>query len=383
MGCFCHVSVTSLEQRLAASVGLSAGLDLQASASAALSVSAELPHLPGMSLVAALAAWLAARGLPATPWQPETAWLELKLPMPQMDMQAVAMISALVELRTQVLAQFGLDLLVPAQVQAMARIVTTMNAQLGASALAKLNLTALIQLAARNDALDQVQAALRASVLTPPANWTTAVTRPGGIPLGQWAALLAPLRRLAPLIAASLQLKVSITDTTQLAAALRLLAQVRLPALAVPDLTNGLTVGLSAIARLQASLAIDPLQDLAGAIERVQVKLRVVLSALAALFGPTLATDQAMALLLAKLPALPIMPGSLASADAVRLAVQAQALAAANWKVPLSLPAVPTGLATCALAAQMQAALRIQAVMPSPCGAGCNAAALMRAVSAA
>src|SRR5207302_1831223 len=77
-----------------------------------------------------LSAWLNERCLPALPWQPEPAWLGLQLPALQLSAQAVATISALAQLRAQVQAQFGLDLLLPAHATALARIVATMNARL-------------------------------------------------------------------------------------------------------------------------------------------------------------------------------------------------------------------------------------------------------------
>lgn len=379
MGCFCHASLTALEAQAPRLALPAVSLDVQADVSA--TVALDLAP-PGAGLIAALAAWLAARGLPATPWQPDPAWMTLNLPMPQMSASAVATISALVQLRTQVLAQFNIDLLVPAQVPALARIVATMNARLTASvALPSLDLSAWIKLAALNDSLDQVQAALRAGVLAPPVPMMMALQRPGGIPIGQWSVLLAPLRRLAPLIAAAMQLNVSVTETASLAAALRLLAQVKLPALAAPDLMASLTVGLSAVVRLQASLRLDPLQQGPQAVAaRIQAKLRVVLAAVASVFGANLTLDAAIPLLLAKLPALPVVPSSLATQDVIRLAVQARALAAANWQVP-ALPAASIGLSTCAFVAQMQAALRIQAVLPAPCGSGCDAASLLRAIA--
>jgi hypothetical protein len=378
MGCFCHASLTALEAQMPRLALPS--LDVALSATVSLDLAP-----PGASLIAALAGWLAARGQPAAPWQPDPAWMTLNLPMPQMSASAVATISALVQLRAQVLAQFNIDLLIPAQVPALARIVATMNARLTASvSLASLDLSPWIALAALNDSLDQVQAALRAGMLAPPLPLMTALQMPGGIPIGQWSALLAPLRRLAPLIAAAMQLNVSVVETAPLAAALRLLAQIRLPALAAPELMASLTVGLSAVARLQASLRLDPLQQGPQAVAaRIQAKLSIVLAALAAMFGAELTLDAAIPLLLAKLPALPVAPGSLATPDVIRLAIQARALALATWQVPAlpSLPSVSIGLSTCALVAQLQAALRIQAVLPAPCASGCDAASLLRAVA--
>ena len=375
MGCFCHVSAASLALQLP-------GLDVSASL-----------DLPGAEIAMALSAWLSARGLPAAPWQPDPAWLALQLPMPRLSVSAIATISALVQLRAQVLAQFGLDLLIPAQVNGFARIIATMNArlslQLGASAM--IDPLGWIKLATLNAAIDQVQVALKAGLLAPSASLMLALTMPGGIAIGQWGPLLRPLRLLAPLIAASLQLDASISETAQLAAALKVLARVTLPELAMPGLMANLSAALSATASLQASLGIAPLQLGLPAVRlQIQGKLSVLLATLSARFGLNLTAPGAgsllaalLAELLALLPKLPVVPSSLATAEVVQMAIQAQALALVNWQVPMSLPAIQIGLSTCTLTAQMQAALGIQAVLPSPCGSGCDAAALLRAVGAA
>ena len=314
--------------------------------------------------------------------------------MPQLTARAVATISALVQMRAQVLAQFGIDLLLPAQASAFARIVATMNARLSAQLAAApgppFNPLAWTRLAALNSAIDQVQVALQAGLLAPPTPLLQALTMPGGIASGQWATLLRTLRQLVPLIAATLQLNAQVTETAQLAAALRVLARLQLPALAAPQLMASLTAALTATAQLRASLGADPLVLGLPAVQaQVQAKLQVVLALIPAQFGmspaiPTLlAMPNLVAMLLAMLPKLPVVPTSFATPAVVQLALQAEALAAITWQVPVSVPAVQTGLATCALVAQLQAALNIQAVLPAPCGSGCDAAALLRGFQAA
>lgn len=380
MGCFCHASAASLALQLP-KLNISASLDL-----------------PGADIAMALSAWLSARGLPAAPWQPDPAWLQLQLPIPQLSMSAIATISALIELRAQVLAQFGLDLLVPAQVNAFVRVVASLNAHLSASLSASLafNPLAWVQLGNLNAAIDQIQIALKAGLFAPPASLMLSLTMPGGIPLVQWGALLRPLRLLAPLIAASLRLNASVTATAELAAAVRVLARISLPALAMPELIASITAALSATASLQASLGISPLQlglpavrlqvqaKLTALLATLSARLQLNLSAVLQLSGPSLtaALQSLLASLLAMLPKLPIAPGSLVTSDTIKLALQAQALASLNWNVPVRLPSIPIGLATCSLTAQMQAALGINAVLPGPCGSTCDAAALLRAVAA-
>lgn len=373
MGCFCRASAASLALQLPA-LDVSASLDL-----------------PGASLAMGLSAWLSARGLPAAPWQPDPAWLTLQLPMPRLSASAIATVSALAQMRAQVLAQFGIDLLIPSQVAAFARIVASLNArlavQLGASA--DIDPLGWVQLANLNAAIDQIQLALNAGLLVPvpSASLMLSLTMPGGIPIGQWGVLLRPLRLLAPLIAATLQLNVAIADTAAFAFALKALARISLPALAAPGAMASLSAALSATASLQASLGISPLAlGLPAVRVQVQARLAALLAALSARFGLGLGLSLGnpaalLADLLALLPKLPVAPGNLATADVVQLALQAQALAVLDWQVP-SLPSIQVGLSTATLALQMQASLGIRAVLAAPCGSGCDAASLLRAVAA-
>jgi hypothetical protein len=375
MGCFCHASLAPLAAMLPR---------LNVSASAALG-------LPGAHAAMGLSAWLSARALPAAPWTPDPAWLNLPLPRLAMNMQAVTTISALASLRAQVLAQFGLDLLNPAQATAFARIVATMNARLAALANLNFNPLGWTRLAALNGAVTQVEMALRAGLLAPSANMMLALTVPGGVPMARWGGFLAALRALAPMVAAAAQLGVSLTETAQLSAALRVLARLALPPLAAPQLMASLTAALSAVAQLQASLGLSasPLElGLPAVALRVQARLAAVLSAVAAQLGLRLNAGLALpgggdllAALLGLLPPLPVAPGGFATAAVVQAAMRMQAMAALNWQVPATLPSVQIGMPTCAFAAQLNAALRTNVVLPAPCGSGCDAARIMRAAA--
>lgn len=359
MGCFCHASLAALP-----SLNMSVSL-----------------NMPGANIPLSLSAWLNARGLPGLPWQPDPAWLTLPLPRLQLSMKAVATISALASLRAQVMAQFGLDLLIPAQARAFARIVVTMNARL--SAMAAINPLGWLRLAGLNSAIDQVTLALNAGLFAPPASLMLSLTMPGGIPMARWGNLLGLLGLLAPMIAAAAQLNVSLSETAQLSAALRLMARLSLPALAAPQLMASLTAALSATASLQASLGVSPLQLGFPAIQlRVQAKLGALLPALSVKLGLSLGLSggSLLAALLALLPPLPALPTSLATSAVVQASLQAQALASLNWQVPaMMLPAISVGLPTCALTAQLQAALGIHAVLSAPCPI-CDAAKLMAAL---
>jgi hypothetical protein len=370
MGCFCHKSLLPLSALLPS-----------------LNVSATLA-LPGMQVPLGLSAYLNAAGLPADLWAPNPAWLNLPLPQLKLSMQAVATISAMASLRAQVLAQFGIDLLIPGQALAFARIVATLNARLSVMAHLNLNPLAWLELARLNAAIDQITLALSAGLLLPTPSMMLALTVPAGIPMPRWSSFLALLKALCPLIAAAAHLNVSLTETAQLAAALRIMARLSLPALVAPQLMATLTAALSASASLQASLglAVSPLTLGFPAIQlRVQARLAALLPTLSAHFGitlPRLTAAELLAMLLSLLPTLPLAPGSFATSAVVQLALQMQAMASLNWQVPAMIPAVRIGLPVCAFAAQLQAALGITAVLPSPCASGCDAAKLARALAA-
>jgi hypothetical protein len=339
--------------------------------------------LPGMNIPLGLSAYLNAAGLPAEPWQPDPAWLSLQLPQLKLSMQAVATISAMASLRAQVLAQFGIDLLIPGQAMAFARIVATMNARLSLMANLSFNPLGWLQLARLNAAIDQINLALSLGLLPPSASMMMSLTVAGGIPMPRWGGFLALLRLLAPMIAASAQLNISLSATAELAAALRIIAKVSLPALAAPQFMASLTAALSAVASLQLSLGVSPLTLGFPAIQlRVQARLAALLPSLSAHFGINAGLGDLLALLLSLLPKLPVIPSSFATSAVVQAALQAQAMAALNWQVPRMIAAVQIGLPTCAFVAQLQAALGITAVLPSPCGSGCDAAKLARALAA-
>jgi hypothetical protein len=371
MGCFCHATLGPLTLALPQ-----------------LSLSEQL-NLQGAAIPLSLSAWLSARGLPSLPWQPDPNWLTLPLPRLQLSMQAVATISAMAQLRAQVLAQFGIDLLLPGQARAFARIIATLNARLSmlASLHANFNPLAWIQLARLNSAVDQVQLALQAGLFAPPANLMLSLTLPGGLPMPSWRSFLAQLRMLAPMIAALAQLNVSLSETAQLSVALRALIQLKLPALVAPQFMASVTAALSAVAQLQASLGLSmsPLSlGFPALVLRVQAKLALLLPALSAHLGINLSGGAGLASLIAELlallPSLPVMPTTLATSAVVQAALQAQALASLNWQVPAMLPSLQIALPACAFAAQLSAALAINAVLPSPCASGCDAAKLMSAL---
>ena len=367
MSCFCHQALQPLRLALP---------------SLNLSVSAALPDA---QLAISVSDWLGARALPALPWQPDPAWLSLLLPKLALNAGAMATISALAQLRAMALATLGIDLLLPGQAAALARLVATLSARL--SVMAEIDAAGWLHLAALNGAVDQVRLALQAGLLAPSEQLRLAMTMPGGAPISAWSAWLALLGALVPLLAACAHLGIRVSEnfTAQLSASLRLLRGIALPGLTMAQLSAmaSLTAALSAVARLQASLGVAPLQLGFPAVrELVSVRLSALLSALSVSLRLNLRGPDVLAELLALLPALPYCATSLATHGVVEAAmsINAQALASLTWSIPdaASLVAIRVGLPAVSLAAQLQAGLGIMAALPAPCGSVCDASTIMR-----
>ena len=361
MLCFCHATLQPLRLALPS---------LNVSASVAL------PHA---NLALGLANWLGARALPAAPWMPDPNWLHLALPRLQLNASAMATISAMAQLRAMVLEQFGIDLLIPGQAAAFAQIVATLNARISAMAALHPNFNPLawVRLAALNSAIDQLTLALKLGLpLALPAP-------PGGIPMLSWRQFLAALSALVPMIAVAAHLNLNLSEnfSAQLSVALRALLSIHLPPLANFSMVGSLTAALSAVAQLQASLGVNPLQIGLPQVQiMISARLSVVLGALSSYFRCNLLT-MLLDELLALLPAVPYCPTSFATGVVVQAAasINAQALESLNWQVPAatSLIAVRVGLPAVAFSAQLRAALGISAAITAPCGSGCDAAAIL------
>jgi hypothetical protein len=107
-----------------------------------------------------------------------------------------------------------------------------------------------------------------------------------------------------------------------------------------------------------------------------------MMAAVSARFGISVTLPNLLALLLSLLPTLPVVPTSFATSAVIQASMQLQAMASLNWQVPSMMAAVQIGLPTCAFVAQLQAALGLTAVLPSPSGSGCDAAKIARALAA-
>jgi hypothetical protein len=281
----------------------------------------------------------------------------------------------------------GLNLMVPAQATAFARLAATITARLTAMQQASpilLNPAPWSQLSASLTAADQVKSAVGLGLFpTPPVM---------GPPLSLWRAFLSQLRALLPMVALTRQLgltdqaSASANFSAELAAAVRPMLAIPMPVLppAVMTLMANLIAALAAIAHLKQTLGVDPLE---AGLPAVQTMVAERLQTTAALVEQTVGMSPAA--LLADLQALAparqpeYCPTMMASSAAVNAAVNLK-VSALTWHVPAiaSLPILNTGLPIAALAAQMNAALGLQA-SPAPCAQGCDAAALLAALKAA
>jgi hypothetical protein len=348
MGCFCTASFSSLSAALPA-LQATAAMDLDASL--ALSVSSSL----------------SANGFPSLSWSPDPDWLSLTLPTTQLSAGSLATISALAQARAQVSAQFGFDLLAPGEARNLARIVATLAARLSALPPLQLDVSAWLQLANLNSAIDQIQAALSAGV---------SLDMSAGIGASAaWTPFLVNLQALLPLLAASTQLGINLAEdfTAQLAASLRTLATISLPPIDTAVMAN-LISGFSALSQLRASLGINVV---AAGFPSVLATVNARLSAMLPMLQQALATSAS-----SSLPGLPGFQASFATSATVQaaMAMNAQALASIDWQAPGldRLPLVSAGLPTCQFTALLGATLGVDPVLNAPCNSGCDAAALLR-----
>lgn len=182
-------------------------------------------------------------------------------------------------------------------------------------------------------------------------------------------------------LSAQLGIDLSADFAAQLSAALRVMLQIRLPGfpMASLQLMASLTAALSAVAQLRVGLGIDPLALGLPAV-RLMVAERLQITAAAVQSGLGLSLSVLLDLL-GLLPRLEFSASLMAPPAVVSaaLSINAQALAAINWDVPVaaSLPVLGIGLPVVAFTAQLDAALGLSAAI-SPCVI-CDAAALLRA----
>ena len=140
MSCFCTTSLGPLSLALPG-LSVSAALNLSATAQAA------------MRLDAFLTARASLMGL-------NMGWPALVLPRITLSASAMMNVALMAQLRAQLMARLGLDLMIPRQATAFLRMAATLNARM--PAMPGLNLAAWLQLGQFNAALLRIQVAIAA-----------------------------------------------------------------------------------------------------------------------------------------------------------------------------------------------------------------------------
>ncbi len=357
MGCFC-----------ADGTRLRAALESLDSAPSSPPEASPAEASPAGDAVTSAAGQLAARGLPAAPWQPDPAWLETPVPTPKLDASAVATLSGLANMRSAAQSQLGVDVLAPGTGIALARIVATMNARM--AAITNVPDPAPWQkLADQNDAADRVIQQLGSSAST------EEYANPAGQPMAVWKPFLRQVRAMAPLIAATGQLDVSADDPpampAAIATAVRSLRAVELPPIDDPQTVARLIALSSAVTRLQQSLGADPVRDGFAAVQdAVARKVAEAAERLADKGSPA---------------NVPYCPSAIAPPAVVTAACSegGRQIAGIAWHVPpaSSFPAIRTVSLTAALVAQITAATGTNPVRSSPCS-NCDARQILASASA-
>lgn len=365
MVCFCKTTATRLGLLLPS-------LNVSAQAAASIQAHADLN---------ALAALLAALGLPAAPWVPERSWIDLALPMPRLNASAIATISAAAHLRAQVLAHFGIDLLIPGQANAFIRLAATLSARLSVmspSLHLGLGLTVWPRLALTMQAIARVEAALTMGLFIPTAP---------AMSFAAWNPFVVRLRLLLPLLSlsANLGINLSANFAADLSLMLSAMVRIRMPTLPIPTMTlmASLSASLTAIAQLRLALGVNPLEIGLPAIHAmITARLQVV-----ARLGMSMHGMDWRALL-ALLPRLKLEfnPGAIATPAmvAAALTLNVHAVESINWNVPVaaSLPILSVGLPILSLSLQLKETLALTATA-APCGAICDGQSLLSATLAA
>jgi hypothetical protein len=345
MACFCKTTVSTLALTLP-SISLSESLTFS---------------LTGAAQIGAMARLLMSLGLPALPWNPDPAWLQLQLPTISLSASATATLTLFAQLQAT-LGLLGIDLSLGAS--AFANLAASVSARL--SMLLSLGLPfnagPFVQMSAALQACAQITAALSLNLFAPI-----------NINMSIWANFILQLKLLLPILSLVAQLNLTGNISAQLSAMLKLMLGIPMPKIPIAQLNlmASLTATLSALAQIKLSLGLDPLSISLPALklmvtEKIQATIALVESVLGMSFSAAL---QLMA-------SLQFCPTLLATPLNVRLAANLN-FPPLNWNFPAigSLPILSIGLPIAAFVAQLKAALNLNMNL-SPCMTGCDMAAL-------
>jgi hypothetical protein len=363
MGCFCKDIVSALQADAEADVASStddATTDPTQTADAA------------DKIVPAVGHWLAARWLPAPPFEPDPDWQETAedLPEPPMSPAALAVISQLIQAQQACKTGMGLDPAQPDQAAKLARVLRTFNRRLPQlPPLDPAKTQEWQALAALNDQADQVRTAVAQGLFNDE-------DPPPDPPLTPWRPLLSKLKALAPLIAVGQTADIDFSQpeaVSALADKIRKLRAVALPPLDNPMQVMQLIARTSAVARLQKSLGADPRQH---PFERVRAAVQRKAAAAAALIPETVTVENGQ---LSGMPPRQPNPSQLINQDTITAAqrLRPETLDQMKWTTPAAdqMDLLSTGAPVATLVTLLQA-LGINPVRGSPCGSSCDAGAL-------
>lgn len=362
MGCFCQETVRALRPDHALEQPKDQSKDQPA------------PTDPD-DVIPAVSDWLAARWLPAPAWEPDPEWIETELPDPPMEPAALSVIIGMIQAQQACETHMAVDATDPDQVSKLARIVGTLNRRMDDLAWIEEDATPWQSLAARNDQIDTVRAAVEQGVFAPPPDEKEP-------PFAPWRPLFAKLKALAPLVAVAQLLKLDFSETAapdRLAEKVRALRQVKLPKLENPMRVMRVIARAQAITRLRDSLGADPLEHpwarLEAAVERKA-------AAVAERLPENLRVQQGKPIGLA--PRQP-NPSQIINADMLRLAekISPEALTRLQWRVP-SYDQIDllTTAAPVATLARLMHVMGQNPIRATPCGRDCDAGAVARELAA-
>jgi len=323
---------------------------------------------PDAELIIVASQWLSARWLPAEPWQPDPAWLDIELP-PPLPPDALAVLCAIVQAGEQCQTVLGIDPADPADLRSLTRIVATLNRRTEALRELAADDQPWSAIAALNDHADAVVAAAATKVFERQAE------QEEDVPFTPWRPFLTQLKALASLVAIGQMLGIDLADPASpsvIANRVRTLRVIELPPLADPQTFLQVITRASALDRLGRSLGQDPRTSPA---ERIKAVVDQKVARAADLLPDTLRAGPAGLL---GAPQRQPNPTLLANPAVVQAAsrVPNQPL---PWKVPafdqIPLLTVATSVLT------LIGLLGRDLVRTSPCGRGCDAAVALKDVA--
>jgi hypothetical protein len=346
MVCFCKPSLTPL-------------LSASARLSTALSATVAIPALPPILLSLSETLTLS----PPLPFESSMLTALEQFQLPSLSISAgFPTLMGLVNLSMQLQAHLGIDLQAQGGVEALVDLMAQIDLDL-LGPLGGLPVGPLMRLSALVALSVQIKAILGIDLMSPPDDFAAALTASLQIflPTIPYPSFLLPklqlMAGLRPLLALAIALKIDLSDTIALAAALRVMVGLQLKAAAVPPTLMSAISLLSLLPSLDISLTeqVDLTETINAALGRLLAGFRLLF--------------QAMLKLQISLPLPTLLPAISMPEIELILRLNLPQLAALNWQIPATLPILETGLPMVSLLARLQ--LIVPAVRLSPCGFGC------------